>query len=343
MFRVLRQPTNTEGRFAAAPDGTRLQDVPVRIRSASNPGGPGHMWVRARFVDSVTRLPGVAFLPALFTDNPHLDSAEYEQLLTHLPSLERARLLRGDWDVSEEGDKFRREWFPQVLLSQLEPAVKQIRYWDLAATEVSARNRDPDYTVGLLLQVDRNGTFTIRDIVRGRWNERTVEDIVRDTAKTDGTQVPIHIEQEPGSAGKLLISHFRRTVLPGYACHTGLIGGLNKELRARPVAAAASHGLVRIAPNPHLHDFLDEVAIFPNGPHDDIVDALSGARNALARAGGPATIHNPANLQLSTRSRTPRAGGINRIADNAPLTDREANQLATTAGITVYNPNQWRL
>src|SRR5436309_5292221 len=47
MFRVLRQPS--AGAAAAAADGTRLSDVPVRLRAASNPGGPGHAWVKARF------------------------------------------------------------------------------------------------------------------------------------------------------------------------------------------------------------------------------------------------------------------------------------------------------
>src|SRR5581483_5978166 len=44
MFRVLRQPTGLADGAAAA-DGTRLADVPVRIRSASNPGGEHHEWV----------------------------------------------------------------------------------------------------------------------------------------------------------------------------------------------------------------------------------------------------------------------------------------------------------
>src|SRR5207244_10970962 len=43
MFRVLRQPSGALA-GTTAPDGTALSDVPVRLRAASNPGGPGHAW-----------------------------------------------------------------------------------------------------------------------------------------------------------------------------------------------------------------------------------------------------------------------------------------------------------
>jgi predicted phage terminase large subunit-like protein len=330
MFRVLRKPNNNDNRLAAAPDGTRLQDVPIRVRSASNPGGPGHGWVKARFIDPITRPAGIAYLPALFHDNPHRDPREYAELLAEMPSVDRQRLLDGDWDVSEEGDKFRREWFTLIPPSELAPSIKAVRYWDLAATEPSPQNRDPDYTVGLRLDIDGHGLFTIRDIVRGQWNERHVEEIVRQTAVRDGRRVPIYIEQEPGASGKHLISHFRRTVLRGFICHPGLTGRANKEMRARPVAAAASYGLVRILPNPQLHAFLDEVALFPKG-HDDIVDALSGAHNTLTKVSGPARISNPNNTKYN-RFNT----GYSHRPRPLPLTDDAAAELAAQIGVHYY-------
>ena len=45
------------------------------MRSASNPGGQGHEWVRARFVDDQGNGERV-FIPARLADNPHLDQAE---------------------------------------------------------------------------------------------------------------------------------------------------------------------------------------------------------------------------------------------------------------------------
>ena len=77
-----------------------------------------------------------------------------------------------------------------------------MRCWDLAATEPSAANRDPDWTVGLKLVWHRpSGTFYIADIVRERKGPGAIEDLVADTAARDGKTVTIVLEQEPGAAG----------------------------------------------------------------------------------------------------------------------------------------------
>jgi hypothetical protein len=69
------------------------------MRSASNPGGIGHGWVKNRFVDAPS--PGTIFIPARLRDNPHLDQAGYEASLQHLPPTTRAQLLDGDWEAFE--------------------------------------------------------------------------------------------------------------------------------------------------------------------------------------------------------------------------------------------------
>lgn len=83
-----------------------------RAISAANPGGPGHGWVKTRFIDPAR--PGViwrpspteeeprpgtrVYVPARLADNPHLD-ASYGDRLAGLPADERRALLEGDWDV----------------------------------------------------------------------------------------------------------------------------------------------------------------------------------------------------------------------------------------------------
>jgi phage terminase large subunit-like protein len=92
--------------------------VPLRMRAASNPGNIGHQYVKQRFVteralaalrddrpqvfyaDPQTR--DRAFVPALLADNPFLDREAYMANLMHLPSVTRARLLQGDWSVTED-------------------------------------------------------------------------------------------------------------------------------------------------------------------------------------------------------------------------------------------------
>ena len=133
--RVLRTPS---GALPPAPDGTRLQDVPERIRATSNPGGRGHEWVKRRFVDPATRPDGVVYLHSLLTDNPHIPAA-YSARLEGLPTALRARLLEGNWDMPDDGELFRRGWFTLVEPHQIPVEdIVAVRCWDLAATEPSA-------------------------------------------------------------------------------------------------------------------------------------------------------------------------------------------------------------
>jgi phage terminase large subunit-like protein len=82
--------------------------VPLRYRLGTNPGGPGHEFVKARYIDPGT--PGKAFVPAKVADNPHIDQEQYLTSLAELDPLTRAQLVAGDWDAVA-GGRFRREWF----------------------------------------------------------------------------------------------------------------------------------------------------------------------------------------------------------------------------------------
>lgn len=70
-------------------------EVPLRARSASNPGGIGHDWVRRRFVDGAS--DSNQFVPATLADNPYLDADSYRQSLLLLDPTTRKQLLEGIW------------------------------------------------------------------------------------------------------------------------------------------------------------------------------------------------------------------------------------------------------
>ncbi len=283
MFRVLRQPADRSA-MVAATDGTTLADVPVRVRATSNPGGPYADWVKTHFVDPVTRPPGVIFLRSRLDDNPHLDRDSYLETLGGLPLSLRRRLIEGDWDATDEGELFREDWFPIIHPRELPPMTNSVRYWDLAGTERSVAAPDPDYTVGLKLERDTDKTLYITDIVRERKAPGAIERLVAETAKADGHQVQIVIEQEPGASGKAVIARYMREILAGYWAGGDLPSG-PKNVRAHPVASACQNGLVKIVRGPNMREFLDEVCAFPHAPHDDCVDALAGAHNAITQGG----------------------------------------------------------
>lgn len=90
----LRRPSGIE-------DNHPLARVPLRCRTASNPGGPGHQWVRRRLVEADH--PERMFIPAGLDDNPHLDRVSYKRALSMLDDHTRAQLEFGDWTARPPG------------------------------------------------------------------------------------------------------------------------------------------------------------------------------------------------------------------------------------------------
>ena len=254
-------------------------DFPLRMRSASNPGGLGHVWVKQRFITEGI-LQDRVFIPAALRDNPYLDTAEYTESLMNLDAVTRAQLLDGDWSARESGGMFRQEWFKIVPEAPAES--RRVRFWDLAATEVKP-NTDPDWTVGALVAF-HNGIYYLEDVRRIRATPGSVESLISQTALRDKSRpghVSIRMEQEPGSSGVNTIDHYSRRVLLGYD-FVGIRASGPKVERARPVSSAAEAGNFRIIEAPWLSEFFDEADVFPYGSHDDQIDAVAGAVGALS-------------------------------------------------------------
>lgn len=80
---------------------TVSQDIPLHVRAASNPGGRGHDWVKARFVDPGR--PDCPFISARLEDNPHLDALQYREALAQLDAVTRQQLEMGVWVRDTQG------------------------------------------------------------------------------------------------------------------------------------------------------------------------------------------------------------------------------------------------
>jgi predicted phage terminase large subunit-like protein len=259
--------------YQPAPDGLRLFDVPTRMRSASNPGGTGHAWVRDRYVDKEKRHKSAVFIPAKISDNPSLDQQEYINSLAELSTVDRERMMNGDWAVLEAGNMFQRHWFPSVKRADVPSRARFVRFWDLAATV------DGDYTVGAKVAM-LDGVYWVTDIFRQKLTPHEVEKAVARTAMQDGDKVMIYMEQEPGSAGLSLMDHYRRNILAGYRVKP-VKSSTSKELRATPLSSLAEAGKVFLVDAKWNVDFMDEASVFPYGVNDDQVDGVAGAVNAL--------------------------------------------------------------
>jgi predicted phage terminase large subunit-like protein len=301
LFSRLRRPAaSLAGR---APDGLGVAGVPLRMRSASNPGGPGHGWVKRRLVDPKTRYPGAAFIPAKLIENRHLDVASYEESLAHLGPVERARLMRGDWEVTEDGGVFRATvWMADRWLDAApSDVVRAVRFWDLAATEGAG-----DWSVGTLYGARRDGSTVVLDVQRFRVGPAELEKRLRATAHADGRSVRIGIEQEGGSAGKSLVSYYQRQVIGGGFVVTAERPTGDKETRAVPVASFMDNGNVWAVRGPWTREWLNELDVFggDSAEHDDQVDSLSGAHTLLMK-GGPLTTSVPRGRVPTTVVREP--------------------------------------
>lgn len=246
-------------------------NIPIRMRSASNPGGVGHVWVKQRFIVEGQE-KGRPFIPALIADNPYLDQRQYRESLSNLDPVTRLQLEQGDWEVRNAGGKFQREWFE--IVDDYPKGGTMVRYWDLAATEPKPGD-DADWSAGALMTV-KDGVYYIINITKTRTTPRGVENLVRQTAELDGKNVLIYMEQEPGSSGKSIIDHYTRRILTGFYFKANRPTG-DKEIMANPVSSQAEAGNIKLVRGPWINDYLDEATLFPFGAHDDQVDAVSGA------------------------------------------------------------------
>lgn len=260
--------------YPPAPDGTSIFDVPLRVRSATNPGGRGMLWVKDRLVNSKTRRKDTVFVPSTLNDNPSLDQDGYKESLEYLNAVDKERLLHGDWEIVEQGDIFDRGDFTFVDRAPANIKYK-VRFWDFAASEGKG-----DWTVGALCGVTDDGMFVIEDVVRIQKHSHDVEKVVMKTANVDGIKVAIRQEQEPGSSGKAIVDHYRRNVLMGYN-YDGIRSTGSKEARATAFSSYVKGGKVLCLSDRWTRPMLDEMEQFPRGIHDDQVDAVSGAFNFL--------------------------------------------------------------
>jgi predicted phage terminase large subunit-like protein len=262
-----------------------VSQVPLRMRAASN---PAPNWVRQRFIVEGKEKNRI-FVRSMLQDNPGIDADSYRMALQALDPVERNRLEFGDWWSTSLGSLFDRESF--ILVDPLEiPEVSNrarvVRFWDLAATEPSSSNTDPDWTVGTLMMFDQGISYVL-DVRKIRARGEKVEQLIAQTAYEDGIQVAIRMEQEPGSSGKALADQYARNVVPGYDFSAIRSTG-DKVTRARPFAAAVANGNVRVVRGSWLTDWLDEFASFPEAAnHDDQVDSAVGAFTWLTGLGLP--------------------------------------------------------
>jgi predicted phage terminase large subunit-like protein len=261
------------------------QPFPLRLRLTAYPNGPGKEWIYRRYVLEGQK-HGRPFVESRLEDNPYVDLASYDEWLRGLGHIRYEQFRRGNWTIREEGTLFKPAWFDDRYIqeNELPSGLRLCRAWDPAASEGAG-----DYTAGVLLGRSKDGMWYVIDVGRTRRSPLGVERFIKATAERDevwakahGYKAPVVVmEQEPASSGKGMIDHYRRNVLAAHDFR-GVSPSGSKQWRAEIVSARAEAKDIFICRGDWVEDFLNELATFPQGSHDDQVDALSAAYGYLA-------------------------------------------------------------
>lgn len=221
----------------------------------------------------------LTFVAASIEDNKILmaEDAGYKANLAALDTVERERLLKGNWIIRPAaGFYFRRSWFP--FAKQSPSKCRSARGWDLAATKENGTNRG-DWTVGVKVSRDDAGTYYVDHVERFRGSPNEVEQAIERLAGQDGTKVTVALPQDPGQAGKAQCQAMARR-LSGYRLYLKPVTG-SKIARAAPFSSQVEAGNVFLVEGAWNEVFLRELEAFPSGRYDDQVDAVVEAFNAI--------------------------------------------------------------
>lgn len=220
----------------------------------------------------------VTFIASSIHDNKALLEADpsYLASLNALSLVERERLLNGNWKIKPAAGLYFPRSGIRIVNTIPDKLVTTVRAWDLAATEITTSNKDPDRTCGTLWGRMRNGQYIILDGKRVAKNAANVRDLIVSTAKQDKTMYgtsKIFIPQDPGQAGKDQSRSYAK-ILTGYSFMSNPVTG-NKITRAEPMAAQWQNGNIYMLEGEWNKPYLDEMDGFPDLLHDDYVDSSS--------------------------------------------------------------------
>jgi predicted phage terminase large subunit-like protein len=244
-----------------------LRESPGRAWMTTTPRGKD--WVYQLF-DGDHR--DYATIRSKTTDNMFLDDTFVSTLKQSMTSEMYRQEVDGEF-TDPVGSMFRREWL--TVADQRPQGVQWFRYWDLA----SSIRQSADYTASVRVCL-HNGVVFIADGIRIKAEWPDVRRIMIETMRAE-TDTVHGIEK--AQHGLAATQELRRVPELADVSFRGIDVKGDKGQRAMPWAARAEQGGVRIVAGAWARDFLDEVVAFPSAPHDDYVDAASGAVAMVAK------------------------------------------------------------
>jgi predicted phage terminase large subunit-like protein len=305
----------------------RIVGYPITLgmRAATNPGGEGHVWVKRRFVtqeaiDAMLALdtdapcrpdmiywptPTRAFVPSRLADNPFIDRHDYEDKLSELPPVTRARLLAGDWRISEQG-LIRADWLrywtfqgTYYRILRLDDSVAEVidpknclrfAIADCASTSDDVakekRGKPPSHSVISVFDWHaKSGRLILLDVRRGRWSFPELCQQLQD-AHTFHRPAWIGIEAE--KTGQALIQMMRHLPTRGISHE-----GKDKVARFARASNEMAQGKIFFHREAAYRETLESELLSWTGHPDepfDIGDTIGYAGLHCDRSGRPLTM-----------------------------------------------------
>ncbi|MBV9242064.1 MAG: phage terminase large subunit [Acidobacteria bacterium] len=216
--------------------------------------------------DELERKPGEALWPAKF-DAKRLEAIRRLQGHYSFESLYQQN------PVPKSGDLFQRSWFTKYVDSR-PTGLTWVRGYDLAISEKTSA----DYTASFRVAKDRTGNYYIDGGIRRQIDfptqRRLVEDLVRNERDT------VHYIED-ALHGRALYQDLKAKLTADRARLKSVRVEGDKYSRALTFAGAAENGLVHLVRGSWNAALVDELSSFPKGRHDDQVDAITLAFNAI--------------------------------------------------------------
>lgn len=199
--------------------------------------------------------------------------------LQALDLVEQEQLLKGNWLIKPAaGLLFNENWFEVV--DAVPAGGHVVRFWDLAASAKKLGGDDPDFTASCLMKVV-NDVYYVLDATAEQMEPARTDQTMYNTATQDGPKVPVRWEHEGGASGKR-DSRSIATKLSRWDAR-GVRPSGDKVTRAKPLAAQAYHGNVKLLRGDWNKRWLTHMHGQPDLAHDDEMDAASGAYGELQK------------------------------------------------------------
>lgn len=287
---------------AKSPDGLTIGQVPLRMRYASNPGGPSHNYHKENFVHGDKAI----FIQAFYTDNPFIDQAEYLKSLEQLSEIQQAYLLRGDWDQVE---------IPGALWSykdiNMTDEIPPLDWYDrkIICVDPAGSNTETSDETGIIVVGLKQGVGYVIEDLSGKYDVISVPEIVYSWAQEYGCSV-IRVEKDYGADNSYVMNELRR-ISNNIAIDAIDSGGRGKDERANPIARLYRQQLIwHTKKFPKLEDQMQTWIPGVTKKSPDRIDAMVYAFNDLVNAGNIYSIGGLVERQDVSGQAVPGLAGL---------------------------------